>query len=719
MFQKIIDTNKVSDLLIHTVENGTLLAGFEVDLIDEEVHGLESAERMLSSLLSDLPQGRTLRIYLKSEYSNEINTNHSRKSALSEVGFIQSKAYVFLEKSASLDLKTFFKATQKDKSQSLLTDFQFLKDQGIKIKPLAETDIEKFFPVINDEIHHQFQTIDLGSSLVSILRLTKQSEFGMGLETLSHIKDALPLPYMICCSIQAVPQSEAETYLRRRSNQNSMGSDLMENRKLSEAQTDLEDISLNGSKLYRFEWLCLIERDSEESLRIDREEIKRKLEGLGEIYIESVGAFKSLKSFYLGESPHFTLLEKDSTLTTYMPLITQGDSKLRTQVFPRSLALHRKDESLTYLNIFDPTYESFSWCIFGRPGTGKSVLTNALTRALVHDPEVKVIKIDVGGSHSRETQLLGGVEKTLNLNEPTGINPFDVLTILGPDKESIQILSAFLEVLVLEEGEAKLSKTMKSDIENALVIYADKNPEDPNLNDFVKKSTLLPRKELFRRWVQSGVYGNAFLTSKGSLKSGLLDSQLTYYNFSKISQALDPDYAQGGLAAVMAQFNIEMLRKSANKKKIVFIADETPFFIKKCFSFFNLSIANVRKEGHGFITVAQKSSHVVINGDTGIIDNSPNRIYFSADGEDTDFLARNHITTDGLKKITSLQREQGEFSECLIKDLHGERVLKVRLSHQEYWSYTSKDEDRRKWEEIKKACPSLKLEEILKCLSFS
>lgn len=716
MFQKIIETSKSSDLLIHTLENGTLLAGFEVDLFDEELFGKENTEEMLLSLLKDLPLGRTLRIYFKSEYSNTVESDHSRTESLKTIGFVKNRAFIFLEKSPKLDLKYLF---SKKRTDSVLTDFNLLKDSGIKVKPLEKKEIEDLFPQIQNEIHHQFQSVDLGSSVVSILRLTKQSEFGMNFESLSHLKDTLPLPFMICCAIQAVPQAEAETFLRRRSKQNSIGSDLNENRKFEEAQNDLEDISLNGSKLYRFEWQCLLERSAEEFLRSDREEVKKRLESIGEIYIESVGALNSLKSFYLGENPHYSLLEKDSTLISYMPLVTRGDEKSTQNIMKRSLPLHRRDESLSYVNIFDPRYESFSWCIFGRPGTGKSVLTNAITRALIYDPQVKVIKIDVGGSHSRETEMLGGVEKTLNLNEPTGINPFRVIYELGPTKEALQILASFLEVLILEEGESKLSKTMKSDLEKSILQYSEIRSENLNLSDFYNTISDIPRKDLLRRWVGTGVYGNAFLSNENQVDQERLNHQLTYFNFSKISQALDPDYAQGGLAAVMAQFNLDMLKKSEHKKKIVFIADETPFFIKKCFSFFNLSIANVRKEGHGFITVAQKSSHVVIDGDTGILDNSPNRIYFSHDGDEEGFISRNQLSDESVHKIKSLQRKQGSFSECLLKDNFGERVLKIRLSAKEYWAYTSKDEDRRKYFELKNACPSLTTEEVLKCLSLS
>lgn len=717
MFQKIIETSQLKDLIIHTLENGSLIAGFEVDLFDEEIYGLEKSEAMLQSILLDLPEGRILRIYLKSEYSVDQEVEHSRRDALKSIGFIKNRAYVFLEKPAKTDLSLLFKKKGSAES-AILTDFQILKSNGVQIRPLSKTAIEEILPSIGEEVNHSFQTLDLGNEIVSVLRLVRQSAFGMDLSTLSHIKDGLALPYTICCTIEAVPHSSAETFLRRRSKQNVSGGDLQEARKYEEAQNDLEDISLNGSKLFRFEWQCLVARNSEDYLRADREELKRRLEPLGEIYIESVGALESFKSLYPGSSPHFSLLEKNSVLVTYMPLISRGDSQSQVKVSKKALALHRKDESLTFLDVFDSTYESFSWCIFGRPGTGKSVLTNALTRALINDPNIKVIKIDVGGSHSRETEMLGGVEKTLLLNEPTGVNPFDVVKELGPTKEALQIMAGFLEVLILEEGETKLSKTMKSDLERLIATYAESGPGDYSLQDFVAKTSDLPRKELFSRWVGSGVYGNAFAVKEQDSCRKWMGSKLLYFNFSKISQALDPDYAQGGLAAVMAQFNLEMLKTNEHRKRVVFIADETPFFIKKCFSFFNLSIANVRKEGHGFITVAQKSAHVVIDGDTGILDNSPNKIFFSLDGDDESFMARTQLNHESVEKIKGLRRQQGEFSEALFKDCHGERVVKVRLSAEEYWAYTSKDEDRRKYQELRKACPSLRLEEIVRCLSL-
>lgn len=142
-------------------------------------------------------------------------------------------------------------------------------------------------------------------------------------------------------------------------------------------------------------------------------------------------------------------------------------------------------------------------------------------------------------------------------------------------------------------------------------------------------------------------------------------SRLRYYNFSEIHQASDPDFGQGGFSLVMAQFNLEMIKNKG--KKLVFIADETPFFIRRCFSFFKFSTANVRKFGGLFISISQKSTDLVVNHDQGIIDNSPNRFLFSQDGDREEFQSRFQLSGQKMTALESLLREEEDFLKSFIK----------------------------------------------------
>jgi hypothetical protein len=309
--------------------------------------------------------------------------------------------------------------------------------------------------------------------------------------------------------------------------------------------------------------------------------------------------------------------------------------------------------------------------------------------------------------------MLGGIEYEFNLGEPAGFNPFKYVRLAPKAKEMVQILSTFLETVIKEENEFFFSKEIKADIETCVSLYLETASERPNIDDFLAKTGhILPRKKLLERWSKNGVFGNAFVDSEYIAK----DSRLKYFNFSKISQAMDGDFSQGGLAAVMAAFNFDMLFNRQGQR-FVFIADEVPVFVQRCFSFFDLSISNIRKQGDGFVTIAQRSSHLVVNGNTSILDGSPSKFLFTVDGDESLFAKRVGLDESDLIRIKSLNRVQGKFSEVFHVDPIGKRKYKIILSAEEYWSYTSKKEEKEKIQNLLEAVPGLSLSEAVRCLS--
>lgn len=462
--------------------------------------------------------------------------------------------------------------------------------------------------------------------------------------------------------------------------------------------------------------MILIDRETERDIRRDADSIIQKLRPLGDWAFETYGAGQSYLAAQVGFDQHVAILETDRVAPSLFPVWTSGTSfDFQDKATRRSLVLHRKDQSLAAVDLFDSAYDNYSAVIFGKSGRGKSVLTNLLTRALHYDPDVKIIKIDVGGSHSKETRLLNGTEKTLTLSEPSGINPFSVLKYTEHSEDICNVLSSFLNVLLLEEGESYLLKSMRGEIERAVAQYSISRPDNPSIQSFYDFATLLPRRDLLARWTDIGIYRNAFKSR--TLTDDRESSRLQYFNFSQIFQANDPDFGQGGLAAVMAQFNFDLMLNRG--KKLVFIADETPFFIERCFSFFKFSTANVRKFGGSFITVAQKSSDVIVNGDTGIIDNSAQRFLFSVDGDREAFGRRMRLMDSDVCAIESLQSEKGSFSDVFFQDAFGSRQLRIQLSAFEYWSMTSSRSENEKLLNLVDSVPGLTLEEGIDVLSRS
>ncbi len=108
---------------------------------------------------------------------------------------------------------------------------------------------------------------------------------------------------------------------------------------------------------------------------------------------------------------------------------------------------------------------------------------------------------------------------------------------------------------------------------------------------------------------------------------------------------------------------------------------------------------------------------MVVNGNTSILDNSPSKFIFTVDGNPDAFKKRTGFSEEEVLQIKNLKRVQGEFSEVFYKDQIGGRVFRIILSPEEYWSYTSKREDKDKIQKLMEFIPNLTLREAITCLS--
>lgn len=725
IYPDLIEKIKKEDETFLIFQNGTIVVGYEIETIDLELKNETEVENSLLNFVRSLSPKVRVRLFLDSSHSNKEIEEDSRSNSLKTLGYSKSHSYIFFEletiwlRDELKFLKTLFSKDDflENKIQELKKEIRLNEFKSLSLKFNRLTDYFKFFVTQKISVHDRYITVN--DKLVSVLKLTRQASHEVPMETLAKIKDYIPKPFKIVTTFRTHSSQKAETFLRQKSSQAQVGEDQISQSKYEMAQEDLTKISLHGNKITEVEVSVILERLSEKDLNEDLVKGKEVLRPLGNFDIETFASFEAFKSTLLGETPHVPLNEIDEVLISYFPIMTNGKSPMTFSPKKRSLTLHREDSSLDDFDLYNPKYDSFSTCIFGMPGSGKSVLTNMITRSLSNDPQIKIVKLDVGGSHTRETELLGGEEFEITLDKPCGFNPFSIFKTQPrtASPEVIQILSTFLETLLREEGETFLKKEMKSDIEKSLLKYSQNlnlENEAPSIDDFVKKmKSEIPRVKLLERWSGGGVFSNAFRESEEFKEK--TSSKLKYFNFSKISQALDSDFSQGGLASVMAAFNFDILL-NRNGKRFVFIADEVPVFIERCFSFFSLSIANIRKNGDAFITIAQRSEHVVVNGNTSILDNSPSKFFFTVDGNEEAFRKRTSLTEIETQKIRNLQRVQGEYSEVFYKDQIGGRVFRILLSPEEYWSYTSKMEDKIKIKNLMEYVPGLTLKEAIVCL---
>lgn len=770
MFLTIIDEFKSDGgISVFALSNNRIVTAYSVPLVDtEQSEALEQANGAFSLFLKSLHPKATARFWLLSQPSNgeaeEKETDHSRAQATAEIGHVVNRCYLIIEiegakfKNLSSLLKPKFKTQPLEaKAAELLQSFDTtsLTSAGIILRPLKRAELQSLLPTAPaTAVTKLSYALDFGSHLIGIVRLIHLGTTPLTPVALAQLKDRIPLPYKIKTSARRVSDQRAETLLRRKSAQSKESTSTVGASKYAEAEDALSSVALGGQSMLEFEMFVELERSDERTLRADMNEVVQILKALGDFAIETVGVFPSYLSAQIGFDQHVSILETDQILPCFLPVWSEGEAdEFKAKPMQRSLALHRRDESLLHFDVFNPSADNFSVCIFGKSGRGKSVLTNLLTRSLLNDPDIRMIKVDVGGSHSKETELLGGEEFQLSMSQPSGLNPFAFFGRVHSE-DVCNIIATFLGILLIEEGEKVLSKSMRGEIEKAVTTYSLSKPREPSIDDFYTKACDLPRRSLLARWVSGGAYGNAFAgLEKGKEGSGKVEARirptspfegsglrpdhgsksaliaadspsssllsltarLKYYNLSEIFQAADGDYAQGVMAAIIAMFNLELI--NCKGSRLAFVADETPFFIERCFPFFKFSTANVRKFGGSFITIAQKSSDVVINGDTGILENSNSKFLFSIDGEKENFAKRLKLEPEVVDRIEGLRSEKGTFSEALLTDHEGAKVLRIQLTAREYWSATSSHEDNRKLDALRASVPGLSLQQAINVLS--
>lgn len=724
-----------NDLNFWITTDGVVGTGFHLEGVDLETTNLCDHLRGLKAALKSIDPRVLTRIRLEVRTGIESLSEFPRGAAISNLGYKEVNLFVFFDYLGGFDLLKEFVLKTKNKhlnshqEEVLNSSIKNFKEQGFRLSPLSIDEVNNFF--IKDSTHWRtsLKAIETGKELIGVLRLEKMPFKSFEILDWVETLKSLPSPYALNISFQRLDEASSKIFLEKRRKQSDSGNDVS-----SKLQRDatIESIKENfetGSKLFTCEVLIELKRLSEEKLSQSLNEAGNRLQTFSDTYLETFGVAPSFCATLPGSDQHVTFLESEEGLSGLLPLLQRRE--VGEFISPqRSLTLFRSDESLYHFDLFNPEFNAFNTLIVGTSGKGKSVLTGLLTQSLLHDPNVCIIKLDVGGSHSKECELFGGIEYQLSLDKPSGINIFsalesrvkvqragtEVASEMAAQNDQVAILSKFLESLIREQGEVVLSKSLRSEIESAVRVYAESSPQDPSLDDFYDFTPNFPRRDLLKRWVKGGLYSLAFASPKGGSVESLRESRLRYYNFSQIFQAADPEFAQAGIAAVLAQFNIEMLK--ANGKRLVLICDETPFFVKTCFDFFKFSTANVRKYGHAVVLIGQLSTDFIVGGDSGIIENSPQRFLFSVDGDEVSYKERFNLSQEKVDHIKQLRSVPGKFSEALLQTGDAARVVNIKVTPEEYWRLTTSKVDREKLMNLVQAVPGLTLREAINCLSM-
>jgi hypothetical protein len=727
---------RVGDLSVYFTMTGRVGVLFELPLIDLESRDADSALSAIERFVEALPEGFTARVVQRAGTSNEPPAGTFRSAAMTELGFVIRRVLLAIEADSGdpVSLRRFVRWVLRRKgagnggADQLARSIPSHELAALGATLLPIEDVEREFERPGAEVTTANDLIDSGDYVSSVVRIFKPGARAVDETTLAAMLDQLPMPFEVCVSFRKVPRHRADFRLRSQLARGEVVKDPVGAAKQEATERALSETALYGATLCEIEWIVVLRREDENTLRRDLEKTRSCLAVFGDAMIESAGAVTSFVASRFGSRQHFAFLEEGAIVPFYLPVVGFGESRgpvAETEC--RSLLLHRLDGSLHSYDHFSSRFLAFNALICGKTGSGKSVLANALSSSLMQDPHVQMIKIDVGGSYKKECEAFGGVEINFRLDSPSGVNPFRIFRQVAASNEAVEIVSEFLATLMREEDEAFIPKALRAQVEELLKAYAGQGGKcsSASLDHFLSETPDFPRKSLLARWCKGGVFENALQEPRAT--EATTNLRYRYFNFENIQAAANRDFAEGVMAAVITMVNLEMLRLGDRSRgqfgdRLVLFCDETKFFIDRFSQFFLLTAANFRKFGHGLVLMLQniRNAEVVLPDgkvDSGLVLNSPIRFFLQADTE-ADYLKDQFRFDEHHIRVVVTHPYRGrDYREIVLQDDTGTRVVRLYLVDQEYWRMNSTKEDQEKLMKLRQAVPELTVEEAIRCLS--
>jgi conjugal transfer ATP-binding protein TraC len=374
--------------------------------------------------------------------------------------------------------------------------------------------------------------------------------------------------------------------------------------------------------------------------------------------------------------------------------------------------------SIVKFDPFDASLTNYNHIVSGGSGSGKSFFTNILLLQMLKE-NPKVFVVDIGGSYKKLCDNLSGQYIPLGVDAGISINPFDLKPEeTAPSNDKIKFLVGLIEMMTKEEGESRISRFERAEIEDAIMKVYDKHPKPmlTNLRDELlihTESELRRIGKILTPWCGNSPFGQ-FVDRPTTLQ---LDRRVVCFDLKGLETF--PDLQAVCLFIITDYIWREVQKDRSEKKFLVFdecwklLENEAgAIFIGEVFRTF-------RKYFAAAIAISQNLDDFAKSKvATAILSNSSIKWLLMQKGADQARIKEVlQLNDNEMALISSLHQERGVYSEAFLMAGENRAVIAVQPTPLEYWIATTDPRDLSKIQEAERSVPTKPMMAILKELS--
>lgn len=274
-------------------------------------------------------------------------------------------------------------------------------------------------------------------------------------------------------------------------------SDVESEAKLLDLEDLISQLVAQGEKVFYLSLNVLLTHKSEEILD---EQVSQTLLTIRELS-GAEGMEESLASFDIFSElsyPNASAKErskriKTSNVADLLPLYGPWPGHDTPRILLKS-----PQGTLVSIDPFSKELSNYNQIVAGGSGSGKSFLTNVLLLQMLKE-NPKVFVVDIGGSYKKLCENLSGQYIPFHLDTNVSLNPFDLLPgESAPSPQKIKFLVGLVEMMTKEEGESRIGRLERAEIEEAIEQVYRSN-STPRLSD-LRAKLLAHNDDLIKRF---------------------------------------------------------------------------------------------------------------------------------------------------------------------------------------------------------------------------